>query len=130
MRIGKTTMEVVIKYELDHATGEENLVDTLVVTNNPDPIVISSMKMLGLLEVAKEQMLMDGFEVYSYADVVEEEGDEMLFKCIKCGNTEMQVITAKNKANAEVDDTGHYCDRCGTIYWIYKTEKVRFDEKI
>jgi predicted RNA-binding Zn-ribbon protein involved in translation (DUF1610 family) len=129
--IGKTTAEVVIKYTIDHATCVEDIDDIYIVSNNPDPLILSPLKVVGMLSAAKEMILVDGLEAYTYEEVdeiieeIQEESANMLFKCIKCGNTGMEVISKKNKLNKDVEDIGHYCPNCNLVYWIYKTEKGR-----
>ena len=66
-KIGRTTVDIIIRYSIDHASFEENLDDIAVVTN--DHYAITPTTIVGIIEAAKTIMLTEGIDIYSKEDV-------------------------------------------------------------
>lgn len=71
MKIGKTTVDIVIRYSVEHATYTENMEDIQVITN--DPYGITPCMVVGIVEAAKTVMINEGIEIYTTREDTNEE---------------------------------------------------------
>lgn len=76
-KIGRTTVDIIVRYSIDHTSLEESIDEVMVVTN--DVYATTPTMVIGIVEAAKTIMMTEGIDIYSKEDVLKNEEDN-------CGN--------------------------------------------
>lgn len=72
-KIGRTTVDIIVRYSIDHTSLEESIDEVMVVTN--DVYATTPTMIIGIVEAAKTIMMTEGIDIYSKEDVVSEENN-------------------------------------------------------
>lgn len=70
-KIGRTTVDINIRYSIEHSSHEESIDEIMVVTN--DVYGITPTMVIGITEAAKTIMMTEGIDMYTKEDLVNEE---------------------------------------------------------
>ena len=76
-KIGRTTVDIIVRYSIDHTSFEESIDEVMVVTN--DVYATTPTMIIGIVEAAKTIMMTEGIDIYSKEDDLKNEEDN-------CGN--------------------------------------------
>lgn len=72
-KIGRTTVDIIVRYSIDHTSLDESIDEVMVVTN--DVYATTPTMIIGIVEAAKTIMMTEGIDIYSKEDVVSEENN-------------------------------------------------------
>ena len=76
-KIGRTTVDIIVRYSIDHTSFEESIDEVMVVTN--DVYATTPTMTIGIVEAVKTIMMTEGIDIYSKEDVLKNEENN-------CGN--------------------------------------------
>ena len=76
-KIGRTTVDIIVRYSIDHTSFEESIDEVMVVTN--DVYGTTPTMIIGIVEAVKTIMMTEGIDIYSKEETLKNEEDN-------CGN--------------------------------------------
>ena len=72
-KIGRTTVDIIIRYSIDHTSFEESIDEVMVVTN--DVYATTPTSVIGIVEAVKTIMMTEGIDIYSKEETLKNEED-------------------------------------------------------